>query len=296
MTPTFPASPGRLDQAVAAGLGIPRTDAQRAIAEGRVTVDGLIRPQSFRLAGGETVEATVAEPGALEPDPDPVPVRYQDDHLMVVAKPAGVVTHPSGSRRTGTLVNRLVGMGVELSAGAEPDRPGIVHRLDAGTSGLMVVAKDDAAQEALSEMFRRHQVERRYLAMVRGRVEHDRFLIEAPLERRRARIVVQAVGHREAATDIAVKERFDRSTLVEARPRTGRTHQIRVHLSAAGHPILGDRAYGGGGDDAARLGLRRPFLHSWWIGFNHPLTGKRVEVEEPLPEDLAHALERARSG
>ena len=269
---------------------------QRAIEAGRVRVEGRPRPKSFRLEGGEQLAIDLEAARELPAEGDPVPVRYRDEHLYVVSKPPGVPTHPTASRRSGTLVNRLKAMGVPLAAGWEPDRPGIVHRLDAGTSGLMVVAADDRTHELLAAMFKEHTVDRRYMALVRGRVEHDRFLIEAPLERRRARIVVQAVGHREAATDIAVRQRFDRSTLVEARPRTGRTHQIRVHLSAAGHPILGDRAYGGGGDDAARLGLRRPFLHSWWIGFNHPLTGKRVEVEEPLPEDLAHALERARSG
>jgi 23S rRNA pseudouridine1911/1915/1917 synthase len=169
-----------------------------------------------------------------------------------------------------------------------------VHRLDAGTSGLMVVAKDEPGRAGLSAQFRRHEVERVYLALVRGVPEHDRFLIDASLERSRARIRVTAAAGRAAATEIEVRERFDRAALVEARPRTGRTHQIRVHLSAAGHPILGDRTYGGGGDQATRLGLDRPFLHSWRIAFDHPVTGERIELEEPLPSDLRIALRRAR--
>jgi len=295
VTPSeFVATPGRLDVVVAGALGIPRADAQRAIADGRVRVDGVARPKSFRLAGGERVEAESADPGGLVPDPEPVPVRFEDAHLAVVAKPAGLVVHPTASRRTGTLVNRLLGMGMPLAPGDDPDRPGIVHRLDAGTSGLMVVAKDEAARDALAQQFRRHEVVRTYLALVRGRPAHDRFRVDAALERNRARIQVTAGPGREAATEVEVRERFARAALVEARPRTGRTHQIRVHLSSAGHPILGDARYRGGGDDAKRLGLDRPFLHSWRIGFDHPLTGERIELEEPLPSDLERALRRVR--
>jgi 23S rRNA pseudouridine1911/1915/1917 synthase len=143
-------------------------------------------------------------------------------------------------------------------------------------------------------MFRRHEVDRVYLALVRGRPPHDRFRIDAALERNRARIRVTAGPGREAATEVAVRERFERAALVEARPRTGRTHQIRVHLSSAGYPILGDARYRGGGDDAKRLGLDGPFLHSWRIAFDHPLTGERIELEEPLPSDLERALRRVR--
>jgi 23S rRNA pseudouridine1911/1915/1917 synthase len=219
---------------------------------------------------------------------------YEDRYLMVVSKPAGLPSHPTRTRRTGTLVNRLLALGVPLSRAAGEDRPGIVHRLDAGTSGLMVVAKDDSTHSALSAMFRRHAVDRRYLALVRGAVRQDAFLIEAPLERRKARIRIGVTG-KQAATQIQVRERLGRATLVEARPRTGRTHQIRVHLASTGHPILGDRAYGGSGDDAARFGLSRPFLHSWRIAFDHPVTGERVQLEDPLPTDLVDALSRART-
>lgn len=294
MTETFIAEPGRLDVVVAERLGIPRADAQRAIAAGSVQVDGRSRPKSFRLSGGERVEVEIGKPTALEADPGPLDVLFEDRHLLVVSKPARMLTHPTASVRTGTLVNRLLGRPTQLSRGSELDRPGIVHRLDAGTSGLLVVAKSDEAHRALSEMFRRHQVEREYLALVRGAVPHDRFRIEAPLGRERARIRVRAITGKEAATEVEVRERFQRSTLVEARPRTGRTHQIRVHLSSVGHPILGDRTYGGGGTEAAKLGLTRPFLHSWRIRFEHPITGGWIEREGPVPSDLQHALKKVR--
>jgi len=279
---------------VAAALHIPRADAQRAISAGRVTVEDRERPKSFRLAGGEVVRVDLGAPADVAPEAGGVPVRYRDEHLLVIAKPAGLVTHPTAARRSGTLVNRLLGMGVPLSAIGGPLRPGIVHRLDAGTSGLMIVAADDAAHEALQAALRRHDVDRRYLALVRGRTEHETFTVDAPLGRRGSRVVVRPETGRDAATAFEVREHLPVGTLLEAAPRTGRTHQIRVHLRAIGHPILGDARYGGGGDEARALGLRRPFLHSWRIGFDHPMTGARVEVEEPLPEDLASALEAAR--
>jgi 23S rRNA pseudouridine1911/1915/1917 synthase len=292
---SFTAAPGRLDSVVARHLGLPRADVQRAIAEGRIMVGGAIRPKSFRLTGGESVTGAVPGGGVPEPQEGGVPVRYEDDWLMVISKPAGLPTHPTRTLRAGTLVNRLLGMGVHLSGAGDRDRPGIVHRLDAGTSGLMVVAKDDGAHLALSEMFRRHVVDRRYLALVRGSPEHQEFTVDAPLGRDRARIRVRSVTGRAASTVVLVRERLRGSTLVEARPRTGRTHQIRVHLAAVGHPVLGDRRYGGGGEDATRLGLSRPFLHSWRIAFDHPVTGTRIELDDPLPPDLEQALRRARS-
>jgi 23S rRNA pseudouridine1911/1915/1917 synthase len=221
-------------------------------------------------------------------------VRFEDRHLLVVAKPPGLITHPTERRRSGTLVNRLLGMEVPLAPAGGPLRPGIVHRLDAGTSGLLVVAKTDAAYDALRETFRRHAAERRYLALVRGSPDHDSFDVEAPLGRRAARIVIDRSDGRAASTSFTVLERLPRTSLLEAAPRTGRTHQIRVHLAGIGHPIVGDRPYGGGGDDATRLGLLRPFLHAARLTFPHPSTGATVDVQEPLPEDLREALDRAR--
>jgi 23S rRNA pseudouridine1911/1915/1917 synthase len=290
----FVAEPGRLDGVLARLSGRPRAEIQRAIGDGRVTVDGAVRPRSFRLVGGETL-AFVREDASLPPDETPVPIRYDDEHLLVVAKPGGLVTHPTAGRRAGTLVNRLLAMGVPLAPRGGELRPGIVHRLDAGTSGLLVVAKTDEAHEALERLMRRHGADRRYLALVRGEVTPGAFTVDAPLGRRAARIVVDRVEGRRAETVVDVRERLPRTTLVEAVPRTGRTHQIRVHLAAVGHPIVGDGAYGGGGEEAARLGLGRPFLHAGTLAFDHPVTGEPVRVEEPLPSDLADALSLARA-
>jgi 23S rRNA pseudouridine1911/1915/1917 synthase len=294
VTERFRATAGRLDAVVADALRVSRAEAQRAIASGGVLVDGRPHPKSFRLRGGEWLQVSLASAETLEPEGPPVEVRYRDAHLLVVSKPAGIPTHPTQGRRSGTLVNRLLGTDVELAETGDPLRPGIVHRLDAGTSGLLVVACDPAARTGLARMFRRHEADRRYLALVRGVVEHDRFRVEAPLGRRGARIRLDAVGGREAETAFEVRERFERASLLEALPRTGRTHQIRVHLASVGHAILGDARYGGGGDEARALGLTRPFLHSWRIGFDHPITGDRIEVEDPLPADLAEALRRVR--
>ena len=288
------AAPGRLDAVLAELSGLPRADVQRAIARGAVLVDGIPRPKSFRLRGGERIDARLEGRADVPPEPGGVPVRYEDDHLLVVAKPAGMVTHPTVSRRSGTLVNRLLGMGIPLAPAGGPDRPGIVHRLDAGTSGLLIVAKNDEAHRRLTAMLAAREIEREYLALVRGQAEHDAFTIEAPLGRHRARVAVRRGTGVEAVTDVEVAERLPGATLLVARPRTGRTHQIRVHLRSVGHPILGDRAYGGGGDDARRLGLLRPFLHAWRLRFRYPWSGQPVELEEPLPDDLRRALEQAR--
>jgi 23S rRNA pseudouridine1911/1915/1917 synthase len=294
VTRTLTGEAGRLDAVVARLTGLPRADVQRAIGAGKVLVDGAPRPKSHRLRGGERLAIDVDPDEPLPPEGPAVPIRFEDEHLAVVAKPAGLVTHPAAGRRDGTLVNRLLGMGVPLAPAGGPLRPGIVHRLDAGTSGLLVVAKTDEAFEALRASFRHHRVERRYLALVRGVVANDAFVVDAPLGRRAARIVVDATEGRRAETSFQVRERFEGATLLEARPHTGRTHQIRVHLAAVGHPILGDRAYGGGGDDARELGLDRPFLHAWRLALAHPLRPEAIELEEPLPSDLVSALDLAR--
>ena len=291
---TLDAEEGRLDAVVATMTGEARADVQRAIAAGKVHVDGEPRSKSFRLRGGERLTIEIEGDAPIAPEGPSVPIRYEDEHLVVIVKPAGVVTHPTAGRRDGTLVNRLLGMGVPLAPAGGALRPGIVHRLDAGTSGLMVVAKTDPAYAALRNMFRAHTVQRAYLALVRGVVAHDAFAVDAPLGRRAAKVVVDATEGRRAETGFEVRERLAGATLLEAFPRTGRTHQIRVHLAAIGHPVLGDRAYGGRGDDARRVGLDRPFLHAWRLSFAHPMGEGRVEIEEDLPEDLASALVRIR--
>jgi 23S rRNA pseudouridine1911/1915/1917 synthase len=290
----FEAGPGRLDAVIAERLGVTRAEGQRAIAAGGVTVDGMPRPKSHRLTGGERVVVDLA-PSAVVPAEGPaVDVVFRDEHLVVLDKPPGVPTHPTENRRTGTLVNRLLAMGVPLAPRGGTLRPGIVHRLDAGTSGLLVVASTDEAHRALAEAFRTHEVRRRYLALVRGAPAHERFEVDAALDRRGARIRVSATSGRAASTAFEVREPFERAAFLEAAPATGRTHQIRVHLAAVGHPILGDARYGGGGDDARALGLTRPFLHSRWVAFEHPLTGETLELEAPLPPDLDEALRRVR--
>lgn len=288
---SFVAAAGRLDRVAAEALGLPRAEVQRAIAGGRILVNGGARAKSYRLEGGEQVVLREAA-FELAPEGPPVDVRFEDRFLLVVSKPPGVITHPTPARLGGTLVNRLLGMGVALAPAGGPLRPGIVHRLDAGTSGLLVVAKDDETYEALRAILRRHEAERTYTALVRGRVEHDRFAVDAPLGRSGPRIRVQASTGREAETRFEVRERFPRATLLAATPRTGRTHQIRVHLSAIGNPILGDAKYGGGGDPAKALGLTRPFLHAERLRFRHPRTGEELDVSDPLPEDLRRALRR----
>jgi 23S rRNA pseudouridine1911/1915/1917 synthase len=291
---TLNAEEGRLDAVVARMTGEARADVQRAIAGGKVRVDGEPRPKAFHLRGGERVTIEIDHDAPLAPEGPPVPIRYEDEFLAVIVKPPGVLSHPTAGRRSGSLVNRRLGMGVPHAPAGGPLRPGIVHRLDAGTSGLMVVAKTDDAYAALRSLFRAHVVHRAYLTLVRGTVANDAFAVDAPLGRRAAKIVVDATEGRRAETRFEVKERLGRATLLEAHPRTGRTHQIRVHLAAIGHPILGDRRYGGGGDDARRAGLDRPFLHAWRLSFVHPLTGARIELEENLPADLASALARSR--
>lgn len=294
MKRTLDAEEGRLDAVLARMTGEARADVQRAIAAGKVRVDGEPRQKSFRLQGGERVTIEIEHDLPIEAEGPPVSMRYEDEHLVVIVKPGGLVTHPTAGRRGGTLVNRLLGMGVPLAPAGGSLRPGIVHRLDAGTSGLMIVAKTDEAYVALRGMFRAHAVRREYLALVRGSVVNDIFAVEAPLGRRAAKIVVDATEGRQAETRFEVRERLAGATLLEAVPRTGRTHQIRVHLAAIGHPILGDRTYGGGGDDARRLGLDRPFLHAWRLSFLHPVSEERVEIQEDLPGELVSALARLR--
>ncbi|HJU02162.1 MAG TPA: RluA family pseudouridine synthase, partial [Actinomycetes bacterium] len=228
----------------------------------------------------------------------PLAVRYEDDRLLVVAKPAGLVVHPGPGHATGTLVNALLGRpGTSLSAGGgAADRPGIVHRLDKDTSGLLLVAKDDPTHTALARDLAAHRVERRYLALVQGRLPAATGTVDAPVARHprdRKRMAV-VDGGRPAVTHWKVLETFPAVQLVEATLETGRTHQVRVHLASLRHPLAGDRTYGADPTLATRLGLDRPFLHAWRLAFTHPADGRRVELTEPLPADLQGVLDRLR--
>ncbi len=219
----------------------------------------------------------------------PRPV-HVDDRLAVIEKPAGLVVHPAPGHRGETLVDALGPM----LGGGPAERPGIVHRLDKDTSGLMIVARDDEAHRRLSAMIKAHEVERTYLALIEGRPRSRSGTIDAPLGRdHRApeKRAVRGRGAREARTHFTVVEALPADTLVEARLETGRTHQIRAHFAAIGHPVAGDPRYG----HAGRLDLERQFLHSARLAFTHPFSGERLEFESPLPADLAAALERARA-
>ncbi|MGK2956690.1 MAG: RluA family pseudouridine synthase [Solirubrobacterales bacterium] len=217
---------------------------------------------------------------------------HSDEHLMVIDKGADLVVHPAPSHDGETLVELL---GEQVSGGDEPDRPGIVHRLDRGTSGLMVVARDDETHTALQEMIRLREVGRIYIALADGRFRSRTGTIDAPIgraSRKRHRMAVNGAAPREAKTHFEVMESLRRDTLIEARLETGRTHQIRVHMEAIKHPLVGDITYGG----PDRYELERQFLHSSRLTFRHPATGEEMEFEAPLPADLAKALEKAREG
>ncbi len=216
-------------------------------------------------------------------------VVHLDEHLAVVDKPAGLVVHPAPSHSGVTLVDELAEI---LGGGADPERPGIVHRLDKGTSGLLVVARDDETHAALQEQVREREVERIYLALAGGRLASRTGTIDAPIgraARQRHRMAVSGAASRQARTHFTVLELLPRETYLEARLETGRTHQIRAHFAAIGHPLTGDPTYGG----AERYGLRRQFLHAHRLSFQHPRSGESLSFSSPLPEDLAQALEAA---
>jgi 23S rRNA pseudouridine1911/1915/1917 synthase len=288
------AAGARLDQFLAtlSELGS-RAAAERALAAGAVLVDGRKRPKSYRLEGGEelTVEVADAAPSTLEPEELSLRIVYEDEHLLIVDKPAGLVVHPAPGHPTGTLVHGLLAH--EAAGGEEPDRPGIVHRLDRDTSGLLVVARSPEAHRRLEKLVRAHALEREYLTLVCGRPRSRTGRIEAPIgrdRRDRTRHSLDTTTPRDAITHFEVAEELPRHTLLRVRLETGRTHQIRVHLAEIGLPVVGDPVYGRPGE----LDLERQFLHAARLAFQHPFTDDRVACESPLPADLVVALERAR--
>jgi 23S rRNA pseudouridine1911/1915/1917 synthase len=281
----------RLDVFLAAHVGS-RSAAQKLIDDGRVAVDGAARPKRHVLGGGERVRVAAAperEPHAGPPAP--FEIRFQDEHLLVVDKPAGVVTHPGAGQAHGTLAQALAG----LAAGGDPERAGIVHRLDRETSGLLVVAKSEAVHRALRALLAERAITREYLALVEGRPPARTGTIDAPLgrdRRLRTRVSTDTDEPREAVTHFAVERALPATTLLRVRLETGRTHQIRAHLLAIGHPVVGDPEYGHPG----LLGLARQFLHAARLAFRHPVSGAPVDVRSPLPADLAAALVLAEAG
>ncbi len=291
----------RLDRFLAASSGLTRARIQALIAGGQVRVGGTPRKASALLRGGEQITLTLPppEPSDLLPEPIPLEVLYEDADLLVINKPAGLVTHPAGGRRTGTLVNALLHRCPDLRGIGGVERPGLVHRLDKDTSGCLVVAKTAAAHEGLSRQFRVRQVRKTYLALVRGRLRERSGRITVPIgrdRRDRKKMGVRTARGREAATAFRVVGELAEATLLEVTLETGRTHQIRVHLAHLGHPVVGDALYGGRRERRAREGgggpvAPRQLLHAWRIAFTHPRTGAAVAVEAPPPADLRPYLE-----
>jgi 23S rRNA pseudouridine1911/1915/1917 synthase len=279
----------RLDQFLAKTLAerASRTQVKRLIEAGDVRV-GLraVTNAHYRLKPGEMIEVewTEREAGETRAEAIPIEIVYEDSDLLVVNKPAGMVVHPAHGNPSHTLVNALLYHVRTLSQTSGPVRPGIVHRLDKDTSGLLVVAKNDAAHLALARQFKEHSINRTYDAFVRGTVQHEEGEIEEPVGRAflsRKRVVVRPSGGKHALTYYRVKRRFARASWLEVKPRTGRTHQIRVHLAHLGHPILGDAFYG-----VKAIGIDRQALHACELGFTHPRTKERLHFTAPLPPDL----------
>jgi 23S rRNA pseudouridine1911/1915/1917 synthase len=285
-----------------------RSQLQRLISDQSVRVDGRVAKSNQLVKPGQTVVLDVPEPveASLHAEPLPLQILYQDRDVIVVDKPAGMVVHPAAGHASGTLVNALLHHVDDLSGIGGEKRPGIVHRLDRGTSGLMVIAKNDAAHEELARQFHDREVEKEYVALVWGVVQAGR-RIDAPIGRdpgNRKKMSARARRSREAVTRIVRTEHLNPAvTLAQIAIHTGRTHQIRVHLSAIGHPVVGDPLYGGvhrrvPGDVRAVTHLQRPFLHAAKLAFKHPADGRRMDFTSELPDDLQQVLDelRGRSG
>jgi 23S rRNA pseudouridine1911/1915/1917 synthase len=278
------------------------------IAERHVLLDGTPARPSARLREGQVVTVHVPPAALAEPQPENIAlsVVHEDAHLLVIDKPAGLVVHPGAGTASGTLVNALLHHVQDLSGIGGVLRPGIVHRLDRGTSGLLLVAKDDPTHRALAAQFAARSVVKEYLALVHGVPARARGEIDAAIGRdpvHRKRMSVRAPRGRVARSSYAVEEAFDGAALLRVRIHTGRTHQIRVHLASIGHPVVGDAAYGGTRAPSSRraeareaLGsLARPALHAARLAFTHPATAERIALDAPLPPDMARVLERLRA-
>lgn len=290
----------RVDRIVSLVADVSRNEAAALISSENVFVNGVIPSKpSVKLRADDFLQITVPYVDrSIKADDDvSVSIVHEDDHVLVIDKTAGLVVHPGSGTSSGTLVQGLLTRFPELaSVGSDPDRPGVVHRLDKGTTGLLMVARTQLAYESLTEQLRDRSVMRRYLTLAWGKVEAASGLIDAPLGRSPNDAVRQAVvaGGREARTTYEVLERFTEPdlTLMQCRLQTGRTHQIRVHLEAIGNPVVGDDRYGGG--SRSRRGLTRPFLHAEMLGFAHPDTGEQLTFESGLPADLTSMLEQCR--
>lgn len=304
-----PEDASRLDRFVADRLGLSRTRVQRLLSEGRVTLDGRPARKSETVAPGARIDVRVppAEAVDIEAEEIPLAIVHEDDALLVIDKPPGMVVHPAPGHRSGTLVNALLWHVPGLEGVGGRRRPGIVHRLDRDTSGLLVVAKTDAAHRALAEELKARRIKRLYTAAAWGHLSEERLTIDAPIGRDpkdRKRMAVVPTGRR-AVTRARVRERWKRADLLAVALQTGRTHQIRVHLAHVGHPVVGDAVYGAGWERGLggptrqwveELARRTPrqFLHASELVFEHPTTGERMSFVAPLPPDLAAVAEWAR--
>jgi 23S rRNA pseudouridine1911/1915/1917 synthase len=292
---TAPDDAPRLDVLIAGHLDISRNQAATLIAEGRVMIDGRREKASYKARVGEevTVEVPASPNRDVIAEDIPLTIVYEDDDVLVVDKPGGMVVHPAPGNWTGTLVNALKGRGGPLSGVTDEFREGIVHRLDKETSGLLLVARSDRAHRVLGAALQAREITRRYAALTWGHVTEDRITVEKPIARDprdRKRMAVVNTG-RPARTDFTRLARFDSADLLRAHLHTGRTHQIRVHLASVGHPVVGDDTYGGGGGrKLVSLPPRRHFLHAAWLVFRHPVSGETIDLRSPLPEELHRAL------
>ena len=285
----------RLDVLVAAALDVSRNQAATLIAEGHVLVAGKREKAGYRPRAGELIEAVVPPAPTREVAAEQIDlsVVYEDDDLLAIDKPAGMVVHPAPGNWTGTLVNALKGRGGNLSTEAGEDREGIVHRLDKETSGLLLVAKSDRAHRVLGADLAARRIRRRYAALAWGHLDADRLTVDRPIARDprdRKRMAIVNTG-RPAKTDFVRLARFDAVDLLRAELHSGRTHQVRVHLASTGHPVVGDDTYGGGGGRRlVMLPPKRHFLHAAWLRFRHPVSGETIDLRSPLPPDLQRAL------
>ena len=300
IVPVTPQDAGqRLDRYLTTVLSeLSRTAVQQLIASGTALVNGKKSKAGYLLREGDEIQLSSITPASdassARPTAMPLDIAYEDQDLLVVNKPAGMVVHPAPGHRDDTLVNALLAYEPSLQQADESLRPGIVHRLDKDTSGLIIVAKNARAQAALVEQMQRHAIIKRYLALVDGNVALDQGSIDAPIgrdPRHRQQMAITAVGSREARTHFKVLERYARHTLLLLELETGRTHQIRLHLKAIGHPVMGDPLYGSG-NVFKRAPLQRQFLHACQLRFTHPFTGETIELEAPLPADLQAVLEQ----
>ena len=289
----------RVDRLAADLSGLSRSHVQRLIGEGRLTIDGRVARSNDLAPGGATLRLDVPDVvlASIEPEDIPLTVVFEDDDLLIVDKPAGLVVHPSPGHAGGTLVNALLGRDSNYGGIAGVARPGIVHRLDRDTSGLIMVARTDRAQHALMNQLKARRVKKTYLALVQGSVEAAVGRIEAPIgrdPRHRTRMAVVPDG-RPSVTGYRVRERFAAWTLLEVDLVTGRTHQIRVHLAAVGHPVAGDPVYGTGTSRRGPQGLHRLFLHAWRLELQAPSDGHVIRAEAVLPDALESVLTELRA-